>query len=187
MRGQLGTEHLTAIQSAADADFLLLDQAVTKLPWTSDKADVLLSYRLVPAGKPISYNWAVNKSYAGQQTALKPFAPVHLKALQLDNGDVSVSWIRRTRWEGDSWATAEVPLQEEELKFSLMLRHQPANASQALVLQTYATTEEAIILPRLDLSIHLPSGTHSLIIEVAQASIKFGSGTPAKCTLDIVL
>ncbi len=39
------------------------------------------------------------------------------------NGDVEVTWIRRTRIDGDSWSAADVPLGEDSLLFSIRYFH----------------------------------------------------------------
>ncbi len=184
LRGQLGTEYLVATPAEAGAEFLLLDQAVNKLPWNSDKAGISLSYRVIPAGKPLGYNWAVNQSYAGKQTALKPFAPVHLNARQPEDGNVKLSWIRRTRWEGDSWATAEVPMQEEALEFSIRISHLE---NEAVILKEHKAVEQSLLIPKAELSSYLPAGTHQLVFRIAQYSTRFGLGTDARCTLNVTL
>ena len=53
--------------------------------------------------------------------AKKPYAPVHLKArwhLSTSN-DIALSWVRRTRFEGDPWELASVPLNEETESYEL--------------------------------------------------------------------
>ncbi|MFS8180783.1 glycoside hydrolase TIM-barrel-like domain-containing protein [Pseudovibrio denitrificans] len=187
LRGQLGTEHLVGITASANAEFILLNQSLPKLPWTSDKAGVALSYRVVPAGKPLGFKWAVNLSHEGSQTALKPFAPVHLKATAQENGDLALNWIRRTRWEGDSWATSDIPVQEDKLAFSLKISHQPAGETDLVLLKTYETSTEQLVIPKADLLQMLGTGTHALTCEVAQKSTKFGLGTTADCLASVTL
>nr|WP_244271845.1 glycoside hydrolase/phage tail family protein [Pseudovibrio denitrificans] len=187
LRGQLGTEHLVGITAPTNAEFILLNQSLPKLPWTSDKAGVALSYRVVPAGKPLGFKWAANLSYEGGQTALKPFAPVHLKATVQENGDLALNWIRRTRWEGDSWATSDIPVQEDKLAFSLKISHKPAGETDQVLLKTYETSTEQLVIPKADLLQMLGAGTHVLTCEVAQKSTKFGLGTTADCLASVTL
>ncbi|KZL25010.1 glycoside hydrolase TIM-barrel-like domain-containing protein [Pseudovibrio sp. Ad37] len=187
LRGQLGTEHLVASSSAENADFILLDQSLLKLPWTSDKADVALSYRVVPAGKPLGFKWAVNTSHAGKQSSLKPFAPVHLSASQTDNGDLELKWIRRARWEADSWATPDIPLQEDKLQFSVTLYRQDGGENERTVLREYEVTQESLTIPQTELQSLFGEGRHLLACEVAQKSTKFGLGTTSDCLASVTL
>ena len=60
-----------------------------------------LHRRLVPGGR---------QKTGFEGVGLRPYAPVHLKAVRL-GGDLAVSWVRRTRIDGDGWGV-EVPLGE---------------------------------------------------------------------------
>ncbi len=187
LRGQLGTEHLVELQSVENAEFLLLDQSLPKLPWTSDKADVAFSYRVVPAGKPLGYKWAVNTSHAGKQSSLKPFAPVHLRALQTPNGGLKLTWIRRARREADSWAMPDIPLHEDKLQFSVKLSRQDGSANKRTVLREYEAAQESLIIPRAELQSLLGTGQHLLMCDVAQNSTKYGLGTTSECLTSVTL
>jgi hypothetical protein len=52
--------------------------------------------------------------------ALRPLAPVHPRARRLTEG-VMLSWIRRTRIDGDSWEAFEAPLGEESEAYRLTI------------------------------------------------------------------
>jgi hypothetical protein len=55
-------------------------------------------------------------TFTGQ--GLKPLSPVHVRALRT-SGDIALSWIRRTRFGGDSWDVAEVPLGEDDERYEV--------------------------------------------------------------------
>ncbi len=187
LRGQLGTEHLVDVVSPADAEFVLLNPSLLKLPWSSDKAGVSLSYRVVPAGKPLGYKWAANFSHTGTQTSLKPLAPVSLKATVQANGDLELKWIRRTRWEGDSWAVQDIPLHEDNLQYSIRLHHVPEGETEPVFLQVFEAAKEQLLIQRNDLLRLLGSGSHVLSCQVAQNSTKFGLGTTSDCQVSVTL
>ena len=44
--------------------------------------------------------------WAFQGVGLRPYAPVHLRAVAL-GGDLALGWVRRTRIDGDSWEGIE--------------------------------------------------------------------------------
>lgn len=66
-------------------------------------------------------------AFAG--VGLRPLAPVHLRAVS-QAGGLALSWVRRTRIDGDAWEGLEVPLGEESESYLLrifqagQIRHQ---------------------------------------------------------------
>ena len=72
-------------------------------------------YRIGAAHLPFDDASYVHAVFAGQGVGLRPYAPVHLQAVA--DGDVAVSWVRRTRVEGDVWLSYEVPLGEDREAF----------------------------------------------------------------------
>jgi hypothetical protein len=100
---------------------------------------------------------------------LRPYRPVHLRAARRGDGGIAVSWIRRTRIDGDSWSGTDVPLGEEREEYLVrvvqggaVLREIGA-ASPACV---YAAAEQA--------ADGVAAGL--LGFEVAQVSVRFGPG-----------
>ncbi|TMV77205.1 hypothetical protein FGG78_27495, partial [Thioclava sp. BHET1] len=53
---------------------------------------------------------------------LRPYAPCHLRAERRASGDFALSWIRRTRIDGDSWQGLDVPLGEAQEAYLLRVR-----------------------------------------------------------------
>ena len=60
--------------------------------------------------------------------ALRPLAPVHLRAVRGDDG-VTVRWIRRARHDADTWS-GEIPLAEESERYTLDILSGDGNASE---------------------------------------------------------
>ena len=91
---------------------------------------------------------------------LRPLSPVHVKMTE-ENGQITLSWIRRTRIGGDSWAGLDVPLGEEIEAYSVQLW------AEGAVIAEYETTE-----PKLTLSTLQNADT----VTIAQTSRAFGWG-----------
>ena len=91
---------------------------------------------------------------------LRPLSPVHAKITDVD-GQTQISWIRRTRIGGDSWAGLDVPLGEEEERYRVQLW------AEGVVVAEHETREPMLILPPLQ---NVDS------ISIAQASRAFGWG-----------
>jgi hypothetical protein len=114
LRGQCGTEQAMASGAEAGADFVLLDGAVTALPVPADSLGLPLRYRIGPARDDHAAATFTEAVITAEGIGLRPFAPVHLGIMRdPGSGDIDISWIRRTRFGGDSWELAEVPLNED--------------------------------------------------------------------------
>ena len=58
--------------------------------------------------------------FAFQGVGLQPYAPVHLSgSWDVASGDIAISWLRRTRVNGDDWEGEDVPLGEEAERYDL--------------------------------------------------------------------
>ncbi|QFU17073.1 baseplate multidomain protein megatron [Microvirga thermotolerans] len=111
LRGLSGSEDAAGRTVPAGAAVVRLDEAV--VPLTDDLGDLgrSLVYRIAPAGRDHADPSAVEIVATAGREALKPLAPVHVRARR-ETGGVRLSWVRRTRRDGDSWEMAEVPLGE---------------------------------------------------------------------------
>jgi hypothetical protein len=120
LRGQCGSEHAAAAGAAAGADFVLLDAAVAPLDLRPDQVGTPLRWRFGPARDDHAAPSFAELTVEAEGVGLKPFAPVHLRASrEASSGDIALSWIRRTRFGGDGWAAADVPLNEEREAYRL--------------------------------------------------------------------
>ena len=110
LRGQAGTEvpgHWPAGSLA-----VLLDGAPVQIGLALSERGLSRRYRYGPAAASpddASYR-AVDRAFAG--IGLRPYAPCHLRARGDGAGGTVVTWTRRTRIDGDSWAGLDVPLGE---------------------------------------------------------------------------
>ncbi|MGR3513319.1 MAG: baseplate multidomain protein megatron [Paracoccaceae bacterium] len=112
LRGQQGTEALMPDLWPAGSTFVLVDAGPQQLDVPSSLRGVTRRYRVGPANRPVDDGAFVELTHASLATALKPFAPVHLRAASDGVGGHVIHWVRRTRVNGDSWDLAEVPLGE---------------------------------------------------------------------------
>lgn len=178
LRGLGGSEPEAARSVIAGAKVILLDGAL--VPLTTDVADIGRPwiYRVGPASSDHAGPMVVQMATAATVEALKPFAPVHLRARRRAEG-VSVTFIRRTRTGGDNWELADVPLSEEREAYEIdilnggtVVRTLTSNTAAAL----YASADELA-----DFSIE----QNSLKVMVFQISATVGRGFPATATLKI--
>lgn len=109
-------------------------------PWPEGTRLVRLDASLLPVARGVgelgrSYVYRVGpvrEDHGGENVterradvggrALRPLSPVHLRARRGTNG-VAVSFIRRTRVDGDGWDALEVPLGEAQERYRLDILH----------------------------------------------------------------
>jgi hypothetical protein len=136
-----------------------------------------MQLRVVASGRNHDDPMAVALTVTPGDTALKPLSPVHVAAIRAGDG-VHISWIRRTRIDGDGWGI-EVPLGEESEAYALdilsggsVVRSIACASPQAL----YAAADELADFGAAQISLH---------VRVAQISATVGAGHAAEVTLAV--
>ena len=119
LRGQAGTDALPSLVWPPGSVFVLLDGNPVQLALANAARGLDRHYRIGPATKALndpSYTYDI-KAFDG--IGLRPYAPVHLRATVTTSGDMVFSWVRRTRIDGDSWLSVDVPLGEDSTIFQV--------------------------------------------------------------------
>ncbi|MGI1663321.1 baseplate multidomain protein megatron [Palleronia sp. KMU-117] len=176
LRGQAGTDALMPEEWPAGSRVVLLDEAVRQVDLPSSLRGVSRRYRIGPASLPLDDPDFIetDRSFAG--VGLRPYAPVHLTASRGSDGGVRLSWIRRTRIDGDLWDGLDVPLGEASesyvvriLKAGQLLREVTVGAP----IFTYS------------LAMQLADGADAPFeVGVAQISDRFGPGLFRRISVD---
>ena len=128
---------------------------------------VAQTYRVGPARRSYddpSYDEFI---HAFDGNGLRPYRPVHLRA-NASGGDLGVSWIRRTRLDGDDWDLPDVPLAEESESYTLRIM-QGGAVVREVVVNAPAWTYDAVLQAADGL-------TGAFEIAVAQNSARYGPG-----------
>jgi hypothetical protein len=174
LRGQLGTENAMRNPVAAGAPFVLLDAAVEAVALTAAEARLPFNYRFGPARAPLLDASFVAASHTFSGLPNRPYAPVQVRGARQSGGAIALSWVRRTREDGDDWDAVEVPLGEageayqvDILNGASVVRTLTAASPQA----SYAAADQAT-----DFGGAAPS---PLNMRVYQVSPSFGRGAPA--------
>jgi hypothetical protein len=111
LRGQAGTDGVMPPVWPAGSRVVLLDGRPVQFALPPGMLGLDRVYRYGPARRPpgdASYREVVRGFWGA---GLRPYAPVHLRA-RVAGGDTEITWIRRTRIDGDRWEATEVPLGE---------------------------------------------------------------------------
>lgn len=113
-RGRRGTEWACGTHAARDV-FLLLDTAQDVEAGLSE-VGTDLSFKAVTNGRSESGAFHIDVAFTG--ASLKPYAPVHLEAVQ-DGSDWDLAWTRRTRVGGAWTSGTSIPVSETAEKYEL--------------------------------------------------------------------
>ena len=117
LRGLENTDIRARQDWQAGAQFVLLDKAVqsveTELDFTAE-----FNSKVGPASKPITDTAFIELNGATAFAALLPPRPAHLRADKKSN-DFYFSWVRRGRYDADSWEREDIPLGEQTEQYRI--------------------------------------------------------------------
>ncbi len=176
IRGQQGTEVEISDVLPAGARFVLLDAAMTQLDLGPDEVGLPLNWRFGPSNRDLgspSYDTAVH-AFAG--IGRRPFAPAHVRGRR-DDGDLHISWVRRTRIGGDSWESAEVPLGEDSEHYEIDV------LDGDTILRTLTTSSPTAVYTAADQVADFGSPPPAVTVCICQLSASHGRGSPAVAIL----
>ncbi|MCB2137017.1 MAG: glycoside hydrolase TIM-barrel-like domain-containing protein, partial [Rhodobacteraceae bacterium] len=177
LRGQAGSDAAAPVLWPAGSYVVLLNGAPKQIVQAAAERDLARHYRIGPAKRGYddpSYTHRI-EAFAG--IGLRPLSPVHLRARRQMSGDLGLSWIRRTRTDGDNWSAVEVPLGEAREVYVLRVVQGGAIRRETSIAQPSWTYPAA--LQAAD-SVAAPFEIH-----VAQLSDAFGPGPFARTIIDV--
>ncbi|HET7849890.1 MAG TPA: phage tail protein, partial [Pseudolabrys sp.] len=177
LRGQLGSEWAMGAPLPAGAPFVLLDANIVSVASGADALERPLSLRIVAATRDIADPSTVALDATPQATALRPLAPVHLSARRGDDG-VTFCWIRRARFDGDSWV-GEVPLCEDREEYSVDIFSGPE------IVRTLDASSPSALYAAADEIADFGAPQPALTVGVTQLSATVGRGFVAQATLPL--
>ncbi|MDC7788689.1 glycoside hydrolase/phage tail family protein [Rhodoplanes sp. TEM] len=178
LRGQAGTEHAIAAPLAAGATIVRLDDVLVPVARGIDSLGRTMVLRVVAADRDHGDASAVAVTVTPQATALRPLAPVRLAGRRTAEG-IALSWIRRTRRDGDSWEVAEVPLGEEIEAYAVDI------LNGGTVVRTLSTAGPSALYQTAQEIADFGTPQANLSVRVVQLSATVGRGIAA--TADLAL
>ena len=112
LRGQQGSDGIMPAEWPVGSTVVLLDDAPQQIDLPLSSRGLARYYRFGAAGRGYDDPAVVVAVEAFDGIGLRPYPVAHLSAVGTLSGDLAVAWIRRTRIDGDSWQSPEVPLGE---------------------------------------------------------------------------
>ena len=112
LRGQLGTDGIMPDIWPEGSTVVLLDLALTQIDMAASARGLARYYRIGAASRGYDDSSVVLRTEAFDGIGLRPYPVAPLRQSE-SAGEIQLTWGRRTRLDGDSWQSAEVPLAEE--------------------------------------------------------------------------
>ena len=176
LRGQAGTEATMQPLLAAGAPFVLLSSSVTGLALTPSQVGLPLQWRIGPVARDLGSANYVSVSHAFTGLAARPLSPVHVRGTR-NNGDLALSWIRRTRRGGDNWTNPEVPLAEASERYEIDI------LNGATVKRTLSTATPDLTFTSAMQVMDFGALQASISVRIYQISADWGRGVTASATV----
>lgn len=179
LRAQLGTEEAMQAGALVGARVVLLNSSVERLEIDAGELGLHLTYRTGPASLSVGDAAFYQSSFIAEGRGLRPLSPVHLRAKRMVSGDINITWLRRTRIDGDSWEFVDVPLGEEFESYRTDIWNGPT------ILRQMQTTSAELLYTLADQISDFGQTPLTLDLSIQQISATYGAGTPTKVTLDV--
>jgi len=176
LRGQLGTEWVMPDVWPIGAQVVLLGAGIKQIELAVSVRGLERNYRVGPADRPVSDVAYQQQTLSFDGVGLRPYAPVHLRVVS-EGGGYALRWIRRTRIDGDSWQSLEVPLGEDTERY-----HIRVVSGGDVVREGESTAPEWAYSPA---DVVADGVTGEITFEVAQISERFGIGPYNRMTINV--
>lgn len=173
LRAQAGTDAAARAIVAAGAPFVVLDQSLTTVAIDRNEVALPYTWRYGPAGRSIGDASFATAIHAFSGAGLRPLSPVHVRSRRLpgSNGDLAITWVRRTRTGGDNWEGPEVPLGETSEAYEVDI------LAGAEVRRTLRTATPYAVYTEAQQIADYGSVQPAYAVRVFQTSAEYGRGT----------
>ncbi|PIR39608.1 MAG: hypothetical protein COV35_03635 [Alphaproteobacteria bacterium CG11_big_fil_rev_8_21_14_0_20_39_49] len=169
LRGRLGTEWATSSHTEGE-EFVLLDNNLAKESLSSEFIGLSRLYKAVSVGKSLADTSSVSFTY--NANSLKPFSPVHIKGTRDASGNLTITWIRRTRVNGGWRDNVDVPLGQLQEAYEVDIMN-GGNVVRTISGLTSATVSYSAAEQTTDFG----SAQSSINVRIYQMSHILGRGT----------
>lgn len=174
IRGRRGTERNISV----DKNTLVLfknSDGVGFVPVDSSNLGTAIEYKVSTQGRSLDKTSA--KSWASEGDTIKPWNPVYVEAIRNSDGDISITWLRRSRGE-DSWKLADVPLYENTESYEVDILDSSGNVVRTISTSGIKSDREGITYTATQQNEDFGSLQDFVTIKVYQISDVVGRGFP---------
>ena len=174
LRGRQGTEWAIDGHSAGDR-FVLLTPSLYSTAIANNLIGRELYYKAVSVRNSLGNTDEEAFTYTGRN--LKPFAPVHVTGQRDASGNLTISWIRRSRIDAEWRDGVGIPLGEESERYQLDV------LDGSDVVRIIEVTNPAATYSAADQVADFGSIQNSVNVRIYQMSAVVGQGYAASATL----
>jgi len=167
LRDQLGSDAVGPPEWPEGSWIVVMNGAPAQIDLARSLRRVAQTYRVGPARRSYDDPSYEEFVHAFDGNGLRPYRPVHLRAVP-EGADLAVSWIRRTRLDGDDWDLPDVPLGEDIERYTVRIL-QGRDVIRETVVETPVWSYDAAARQSDGL-------TGAYQIAVAQNSARYGPG-----------
>ena len=121
LRGQFGTEPEANLGAPSGGRVVVIDDSVTPVALEFAERGIEQNWRIGPTSSPISSSAFAQQTHVNNARNMRMLSPAHLRVQTRQNGDLHFTWLRRGRYDADSWENADIPLDAIELRFQLRI------------------------------------------------------------------
>lgn len=168
LRGLAGTDSTVPTIWPVGSTVVVLDNAVSQINIATANRSLPKYYRVGVLDRGYSTANVVQMSHSFDGVGLRPYSVAHLRANGSVGQSIRVEWIRRTRIDGDSWNSVEVPLGEEIECYLVVV-----SVGTIEVRRTEVSVSAWVYTSEMQL---FDGVSGSIMISVAQKSMTFGFG-----------
>ena len=168
LRGQAGSDGTMPAAWPVGSSFVLINAALQQIDLPLSARGLPRYYRIGPAAKGYDSTSTVLRVETFDGIGLRPYPVAHLQKRLVPGNDLAISWVRRTRIDGDTWQSVEVPLAEAAESYTVRV------LQGAVIKRETTVTVPSWTYTAVQQMSDAVSGTIS--IAVAQNSDRFGAG-----------
>lgn len=171
LRGRRGTEWAAGSHRSGER-FVLLSGNLRRV---AGEYQLSRQYKGVTYGKSLSS--ASAQDFTLQSIGLKPFAPVHLRGSRDASSNLTITWVRRTRVQGDWRDYTDVPVGEASERYEIEI------LSGTTVKRVLTATSPSVVYLAADQQTDFGSKPASISVKVYQLSDRVGRGYAAAASV----
>lgn len=178
LRGQLGTEAACREDWPEGTALVRIDANLAVAVAGLDLLGRTATFRIGRADRDHGDIDVTELTAGVDPRALRPFAPVHARARR-GAGGVTLSWVRRTRTDGDSWDMVEVPLGEAAEAYRVEI------LDGGTVVRSYEVSAPTVLYSAAAELADFGAPQAELTLRIAQLSAVVGPGHPLEATVRV--
>lgn len=175
LRGRRGTEGATASHKAGEKFVVLASEGLYRIPLPSTEIGKTSYYKAMVSGG----NWddAPEISQTFNAASLRCFSPVHITGSRNGAGDLTITWMRRTRWYGEWLDNVDVPLFEDAESYAVDIY------SGDQIVRTLAADTPTTIYTAAEQTADFGAAQSVLAVAIYQLNAIIGRGTAGKAVI----